>query len=104
MNEVDHEINNTHFTHTHTHKPTHTHRGFVGKTNVSKVKGKKEKLHIQHHPRNTDLHTMQKNPDIHSQAPACLLTPYIETQGHMKQKALPAGTAWVLGGGVKKTK
>lgn len=29
-------------------------------------------------------------------------TPYTETQGHMKQKALPAGTAWVLGGGVKK--
>ena len=28
----------------------------------------------------------------------------MDPQGHMKQKALPAGTAWALGGGVRNEK
>lgn len=34
----------------------------------------------------------------------CGNTPFIDTQGHIKQKALPAGTAWALGGADKKIK
>ncbi len=46
---------------------------------------------------------MQRHRYIHSGT--CVLhTPFIDTQGHMKQKALPAGTAWALGGGVKEIK
>lgn len=91
MHGVNHKINNTHKL-----TPTHLSRWWVPKTWMSRgrcfIKQTITRAHQRRAARTPSSRT-------YTQAPVCWNTPSLDTQGHMKQKALPSGTARALGDG-----